>query len=143
MGRKPRVDRSPEEKWQIVQEGKRSGNISETWRRYGMAPNLHYRWKDEAEQGAKAALGGSSAAAAETEKDRRIRQQERTLGWKSLEIEILKTSWGSELRRGSLPGAGTGGAGVCGHFGGRDPAHQPVELVLPEEAPRQSSRPAL
>jgi hypothetical protein len=26
MGRKPRVDRSPEEKWQIVQEGIKSGN---------------------------------------------------------------------------------------------------------------------
>ena len=35
-------------------------------------------------------LGGRSAAAAETEKDHRIRQLERTLGQKSLEIEILK-----------------------------------------------------
>ena len=69
MGRKPRVDRSPEEKWQIVQEGIKSGNVSETCRRHGVAPNLFYRWKDEAEQGAKAALGGrSEAAAAETEK---------------------------------------------------------------------------
>ena len=38
MGRKPRVDRSPEEKWQIVQEGIKSGNVSETCR---LA--LHYR----------------------------------------------------------------------------------------------------
>ena len=57
---------------------------------HGISPSLLYRWKDEAEQGAKAALGGKSAAAAETEKDRRIRQLERTLGRKSLEIEILK-----------------------------------------------------
>ena len=64
MGRKPRVDRSPEEKWQIVQEGMKSGNVSETCRRYGFAQTLFYRWKDEAEQGAKAALGGRSAAAA-------------------------------------------------------------------------------
>jgi len=42
------------------------------------------------EQGAKAALGGRSAAAAESEKDRRIRQLERTLGRKLLEIEILR-----------------------------------------------------
>lgn len=56
MDRKPRVDRFPEEKWQIVQEGLKSGNVSETCRRYGIAPNLFYRWKDEAEQGAKAAL---------------------------------------------------------------------------------------
>ncbi len=90
MGRKPRVERTPEEKWQIVQEGIKSGNIAETCRRYEIAPTLFYRWKDEAEQGAKAALGGRSAAAVETEKDRRIRQLERTLGRKSLEIEILK-----------------------------------------------------
>jgi transposase len=57
MGRKRRIDRSPEEKWQIVQEGIKSGNVSETCRRHGIAPNLFYRWKDEAEQGAKAALG--------------------------------------------------------------------------------------
>ncbi len=90
MGRKPRVQRTPEEKWQIVQEGIKSGNVAETCRRYGIAPTLFYRWKDEAEQGAKAALGGRSAAVAENEKDRRIRQLERTLGRKSLEIEILK-----------------------------------------------------
>jgi transposase-like protein len=60
MGRKPHVDRFPEEKWQIVQEGIKSGNVSETCRRHGVAPNLFYRWKDEAEQGAKAALGGEA-----------------------------------------------------------------------------------
>jgi transposase len=90
MNRKPRVDRSAEEKWQIIQEGLKSGNISETCRRHGIAPNLVYRWKDGAEQGSRAARGGRSAAAAETEKDRRIRQLERTLGRKSLEIGILK-----------------------------------------------------
>ena len=60
MGRKPRVERTPEEKWQIVQEGIKNGNVSETCRRHGIAPNLFYRWKDEAEQGAKAALGGEA-----------------------------------------------------------------------------------
>jgi transposase-like protein len=83
MSKKPRVTRSPEEKWQILQEGLKSGNISETCRRHGIAANLFYRWKDEAEQGAKAALGGKSAAAAETEKDQRIRLLDRTLGRKS------------------------------------------------------------
>jgi len=29
-----RVDRSPEEKWQIIQEGIKSGNVSETCRRH-------------------------------------------------------------------------------------------------------------
>ena len=35
MGRKSRVDRSPEEKWQILQEGIKSGNVSEACRRRG------------------------------------------------------------------------------------------------------------
>ena len=60
MSRKPRIDRTPEEKWQIIQEGIKSGNVSEACRRHGIAPNLFYRWKDEAEQGAKAALGGKA-----------------------------------------------------------------------------------
>jgi len=62
-------------------ERKRLGDVLASWDR---------RWKDEAEQGAKAALGGRSAVAAESEKDHRIRQLERTLGRKALEIEILK-----------------------------------------------------
>lgn len=90
MARRARVDRSPEQKLEIVLEGMKSGNISETCRRYQIAANLYYRWKDEALQGATAALGGRSAAAAEREKDRRIRQLERSLGRKALEVEILK-----------------------------------------------------
>lgn len=90
MARRARVDRSPEQKLEIVLEGMKSGNISETCRRYQIAANLYYRWKDETLQGATAALGGRSAAAVENEKDRRIRQLERSLGRKALEIEILK-----------------------------------------------------
>jgi transposase-like protein len=49
MSRKPRVQRTPEEKWQIVLEGLKSGNIAETCRKFEIAPNLYYRWKDEGE----------------------------------------------------------------------------------------------
>jgi transposase-like protein len=60
MSRKPRVQRAPEEKWQIVLEGLRSSNVAETCRKYEIAPNLYYCWKDEVEAGAKAALGGEA-----------------------------------------------------------------------------------
>jgi transposase-like protein len=40
MGGRPRVDRTPGEKWQIVQEGIKSGNVSETCRRHGISPSL-------------------------------------------------------------------------------------------------------
>ena len=63
MPRKPKVQRTPEKKWQIVLEGLKSGNVAETCRKYEIAPTLYYRWKDEVEEGAKAALGGRSAAA--------------------------------------------------------------------------------
>src|SRR6266446_1862494 len=91
MPRKPRVQRTPEEKWQIVLEVLKSGNVSETCRKYEIAPNLYYRWKDEVEAGAKAALGGRSAAAQpDVEQEKRIKQLERALGRSHLQIEILK-----------------------------------------------------
>ena len=64
MSRKPRVQRTPEEKWQIVLEGLKSGNVAETCRKYEIAPNLYYRWKDEVEAGAKAALWGEKRSRA-------------------------------------------------------------------------------
>jgi transposase-like protein len=74
MNRKPHVDQSPKEKWQIVQEGVESGNVPEICRRHGIAPDLFYRWKAEAEQEATAALGERGAVAAEPEKDHHIWQ---------------------------------------------------------------------
>ena len=50
MPRKPKVQRTPEEKWQIVLEGLKSGNVAETCRKYEIAPTLYYRWKDEVEE---------------------------------------------------------------------------------------------
>ena len=64
MPRKPKVQRTAEEKWQIVLEGLKSGNVAETCRKYEIAPTLYYRWKDEVEEGAKAALGEKRSRAA-------------------------------------------------------------------------------
>jgi hypothetical protein len=46
---KARIQRTPKEKWQIELEGLRSGDIAETCRKYEIASNLYYRWKDEAQ----------------------------------------------------------------------------------------------
>jgi len=92
MSRKPRVQRTPEEKWQIVLEGLKSGKVAETCRKYEIAPNLYYRWKDEVEAGAKAALGGRSAARC------RAGETDQTTGAGAgsihLQIEILKNVLG-------------------------------------------------
>ena len=52
--------RTPELKLDLVLEGLKSGNTAETCRRYEIAANLYYRWKDEALQGVSAALGGEA-----------------------------------------------------------------------------------
>jgi transposase-like protein len=56
MGGRARVGRT-KQKLEAVLGGLESGNVSETRRRCGIAPNLYYRWEDEALQGATAALG--------------------------------------------------------------------------------------
>ena len=95
MGRRPKVQKTPQEKWQIVLEGLKSGNIAETCRKYEIAPALYYRWKDEVEQAAVAALGGRSAAARpDLEQEKRVKQLERALGRSQLQIEILKNVLG-------------------------------------------------
>jgi transposase-like protein len=43
MGGRPREDQTPEETWQILQEGIKSGNVSETCRRHGISPSLFPR----------------------------------------------------------------------------------------------------
>jgi transposase-like protein len=95
MSRKSRIQRTPEEKWQIVLEGLKSGNVAETCRNHQIAATPYYRWKDEAEKASLAALGGRSAAARpDVEQEKRIKQLERALGRSHLQIEILKNVLG-------------------------------------------------
>jgi transposase-like protein len=76
-------------------EALKSGNVAETCRKQDIAPALFYRWKDEMEKGALAALGGRSAAARpDQEQAKRIMQLERALGRSHLQIEILKNVLG-------------------------------------------------
>jgi transposase-like protein len=95
MGRKEQVKRSAEQKWEILQEGLKSGNVAETCRKHGVTPNLWYRWRDEAEAGAKGALGGRSAAGGvDQEQAKHVKQLERAVDRKQLEIEVLKNVLG-------------------------------------------------
>ncbi len=95
MPRKPQVQRSAEEKFAIVIEGLKSGNIAETSRSHQIAATLYYRWKDEAEKAAVAALAGRNAALKPDEEQRkRIRELERSLGKAHIQIDILKNVLG-------------------------------------------------
>ncbi len=63
MGGKTGIDRTAAGKWRVVQEGIQSGHVPEARRRFGTSPALCYRWNDESEQGATAALRGRNATA--------------------------------------------------------------------------------
>jgi transposase-like protein len=96
MGRRARVERSREQKWEIVLEGIRSRNVAETCRQCEISPTVYYRWRDEARQ--------KATAAPDTVKDRTIGQMGRALKRKAVEVEILrKVAGGScgELHSGA------------------------------------------
>ena len=75
-------------------EGMKSGNVAETCRKYEIAPNLYYRWKDEVEAGAKAALGGRSAAAQPDAEQEANQTAGASTVRSHLQIEILKNVLG-------------------------------------------------
>ena len=95
MPRNAQVRRSAEEKFAIMIEGLKSGNIAGTCRSHNIAATLYYRWKDETERAAVAALGRRNAAARPDEEHRkRIRELERSLGKAHVQIDILKNVLG-------------------------------------------------
>jgi transposase-like protein len=95
MPRRAQVQRSAEEKFAIVIEGLKSGNIAETCRTHQIAATLYYRWKEDVENAAVAALGGRNSAVRPDEEHRkRIRELERSLGKAHVQIDILKNVLG-------------------------------------------------
>jgi len=85
---------SAAEKLRIVEETLYDGeSISAVARRNGVAPNLLYRWRKlMLEGGSIAVTGDDSVTSNKTvrEMEARIRELERQLGRKTLEVEILK-----------------------------------------------------
>jgi transposase len=82
-----------EEKLRIVDETLRSGeSISVLARRHGVAPNLLYRWRRLMTEGGAVAVQADDAVTGNAELrrlDERMRELERQLGRKTLEVEIL------------------------------------------------------
>lgn len=85
---------SAAEKLRIVEETLYDGeSISAVARRNGVVPNLLYRWRKlMLEGGSIAVTGDDSVTSNKTvrEMEARIRELERQLGRKTLEVEILK-----------------------------------------------------
>ena len=85
---------SPEEKRAMVQEAESPGmSVSSVARKYGIHPNQLFRWRRLMYEGALCAVkaGEEVVPAAEVKALRaRIRELERVLGRKTMEVEILK-----------------------------------------------------
>jgi transposase len=85
---------SVEEKLRMVAESCEPGeSVSAVARRHGVAPNLLYRWRRLVNQGGATAVGSDEPVVGSSEVRRleeRIRELERLLGRKTMEVEILK-----------------------------------------------------
>jgi len=85
---------SAAEKLRIVEEALYDGeSISAVARRNGVAPNLLYRWRKLLLEGGSIVVTGDDSVTSNKtvrEMEARIRELERQLGRKTLEVEILK-----------------------------------------------------
>ncbi len=115
--RKPGTRRryTPEQKRLLLEEAQQPGSsISATARRYGIAPNLLFHWKRQAESGAQRALEAGEPVIPESEARvlrARVRELERLLGKKTMETEILKEALEIARAKKWLPRASSSGEG--------------------------------
>ena len=82
------------EKLRIVEESSRPGmSVSYVARKYGVAPNLLFRWRKLMSEGGKVAVQADEEVVSVSENralKKRVRELERLLGKKTMEVEILK-----------------------------------------------------
>ena len=85
---------SSAEKLRIVEEALYSGaSVSEVARRNGVAPNMLFRWRKLMLEGGSVAVAGDDDVTSNKtvrEMEHKIRELERLLGRKTMEVEILK-----------------------------------------------------
>ena len=85
---------SPQEKRSMVEEAEQPGSsVSSVSRKYGIHPNQLFHWRRLMREGALSAVGADEAvvpASEVRELQARIRELERLLGKKTMEVEILK-----------------------------------------------------
>ena len=96
-----------DQKLQIIEESFLPGEtVSSVARRCGVAPNLLYRWRRLLTEGGAAAVGSDEPVVGSSEVRRleeRVRDLERLLGRKTMEVEILKEALAkSESKKPSL-----------------------------------------
>lgn len=87
-----------EQKLRIIEESCAPGeSVSSAARRHGVAPNLLYRWRRLMSEGGATAVGADGPVVGDGEMRRlreQVRELERLLGRKTMEVEILKDALG-------------------------------------------------
>lgn len=85
---------TPEQKRAFLDEAGRTGNsISEVARRYGLSPSMLFQWKRAMDDATKKGLKSNEKVVPESEVKKlkaRIRELERALGKKTMQVEILE-----------------------------------------------------
>jgi transposase len=85
---------SPRQKQAMVEEAEQAGNsISSVARKYEVHPNQLFKWRRLLNEGALVAVGKEERVVPESEANKlraQIRELQRLLGKKTMEVEILK-----------------------------------------------------
>jgi transposase-like protein len=107
--KKTRKRRSPEMIAELIFEAERKGNAAEICRREEISPNLFYRWRQKAKEGAIQALaqikrGPKAKDAEKTELRAENERLTRALCEASIELQLLKKSVGATYTRRSKAG---------------------------------------
>lgn len=96
---------SAEQKFALVEETMQPGmTVSAVARLHGVSPSLLFKWRQLMSQGGRAAVGADEdvvAASTVRELEHRVRELERLLGRKTVEVEVLKEAL--SLARGKKP----------------------------------------
>jgi transposase len=96
---------SAAEKVRLVEEATQPGSsVSFVARRYGLSPSLLFRWKRRMVEGGREAVQADEDVVAVSrvrDLERRVRDLERLLGRKTMEVEILKEAL--DLTRAKKP----------------------------------------
>jgi transposase len=87
---------TPEQKRALLDESTRPGaSVSEVARKYGVAPSMLFQWKRVMDDATKKGLKANERVVPESEVKKleaRIRELERALGRKTMQVEILEAA---------------------------------------------------
>ena len=85
---------TPEQKKALLDEARRAGNsISSVARRHGISPSQMFKWRTAMEDATRKSLKSNERVVPESklkEAQKRIRELERMLGKKTMQVEILE-----------------------------------------------------